>query len=590
MEIALPLIALGGMYIVSNQNNNKSIDKEYANSKDNFSNMGIRTNLATNQNSNYLPNTNIPPQNYPVKNTGQVNDTVQYFPSTNESTEMYLNQNAYEQRVIHDKPVGQSPQQIYSISGDTFTHNNMNQFSGGKVRGSIYNMSAHEPVLDNMNGSGSQIIHKQEIAPLFAPEDNMTWTHGMPNYSDFAQSRVIPSMKNNNVKPFDSIAVGPANIDPRSCCVPKSVDELRVATNPKLEYTMEGFEGAANSFIKTTPSIQTMGRVEKQRPDSYYENTPDRWFTTTGATTGPTVRSIQDAGNIRKNDNLINYTGPATANDLKVGIAPQNYEPSRRVEAFEGRVNHSNATGKGNYTDKDSLFKSYTNYNNKRSITNQPDTIRSGFSGAIGAVLAPVMDLLKPTRKSEAVDNIRVYGDIGGIVNKAPVYNPLDTAPTTIKETTLYEPRFNISGQKEGTYVNNYTSLDTTKRDTTNSEYFSSAGGYASGYGGMSYDAAYKQHNNEIKSQTIYNRPNQGGTQIYNQQVNNIHLRSDDDRFSGRVNPAFSKTSALPPSTQTYNLNVKHQQYDNSINIDRIDPSLLNAFKSNPYTHPLNST
>jgi hypothetical protein len=216
--------------------------------------------------------------------------------------------------------------------------------------------------------------------------------------------------------------------------------------------------------------------------------------------------------------------------------------------------------------------------------------MRSGFSGAIGAVIAPLMDILKPTRKDETINSVRVYGDAGtSAMVKGPVYNPQDTTPTTIKETTLHSLDFNINNQKEGIYVNNYSSPDLTQRDTTSCEYFTAAGGYATGYGDMSYEAAYRQHNNDIKSQTIYNRANQGGTQIFNQQMN-IHCRDDCDRFSGRVNPAFSRLSAMPPSTQTYGAIHAPQYYNECASCDRINPDILTAFKNNPYTHSLTNS
>jgi hypothetical protein len=105
----------------------------------------------------------------------------------------------------------------------------------------------------------------------------------------------------------------------------------------------------------------------------------------------------------------------------------------------------------------------------------------------------------------------------------------------------------------------------------------------------MNYNAAYRQHNNDIKSQTIVNRPNPGGTQIFNQQMN-IHCRDDCDRFSGRVNPAYSQLTSLPPSKQTYGIIHVPQHNNQSIECDRIDGNILSAFKSNPYTHSLTSS
>ena len=133
MELAIPLIALGGMYVISNQssrtcnpntinrNNNGNKNKE------NFDNMGKRT--------NYLPNTSIPPQNYPVTNLNQLVDTVQNYPNPNVATDKYFDQNVYEQKTRHGQNnVGNIPQQIYSMTGDyldskQFKHNKKNRTS-----------------------------------------------------------------------------------------------------------------------------------------------------------------------------------------------------------------------------------------------------------------------------------------------------------------------------------------------------------------------------------------------------------------------------------------------------------------------------
>ena len=174
MEIAIPLIALGGMYVVSNQSNENCSKKEMRQSqrqKENFTNMGIRSNLGV-KTDNYLPNTNIPPQNFPVSNINQLVDTVQEYPNPNVATDKYFNQNLYEQKVRNHVPVSKNPQEIYSLTGNyldsqQFKHNNMIPFNGGKVKGRTYDMNVNESVLDNMIGSGSQTIKKLS-KPLFS--------------------------------------------------------------------------------------------------------------------------------------------------------------------------------------------------------------------------------------------------------------------------------------------------------------------------------------------------------------------------------------------------------------------------------------
>jgi hypothetical protein len=610
MEIAIPLLALGGMYVVSNQSNEDSTKKQMRQTrKENFTNMGIRSNLGV-RTDNYLPNTNIPPQNFPVSNINQLVDTVQEYPNPNAATDKYFNQNLFEQRVRNNVPVGNNPQEVYSLTGNylnsqQFKHNNMVPFNGGKVKGRTYDVNITETVLDNMIGSGSQVVKKIEQAPLFKPESNMQWAYGMPNQSDFYQSRVNPAMKNNNVKPFDSITVGPgldqgygingsngynSGMEARDKWLPKTVDELRVDTNPKLEYELINHEGPANSYIKTAPTAQMIGRVEKQRPDTFFINTQDRWLTTTGAEKGETLRPIQEMGVVRRNDIKTEYMGPAGATDVKATTAPVNFEPSKRHEVVAGGINHSRAAGHGPHTDGEAFLRSHTNYENNRSTVKQPETLRSGFSGAIGAVIAPLLDILKPTRKDETINNVRIYGEGGTSISKGYVYNPQDATATTIKETTLYSPSFNISNQKEGIYVNNAMPGAPTQRDSTSCEYFTAAGGYATGYGDRSYDSAYRQHNNDIKSSTIANRPNQGGTQLFNQQMNLTTLKSDSDRLDGRVNPAFSSLTGLPPSVQTYGAIRAPQYYNECASCERIQPDILTAFKNNPYTHSLTSS
>ena len=199
------------------------------------------------------------------------------------------------------------------------------------------------------------------------------------------------------------------------------------------------------------------------------------------------------------------------------------------------------------------------------------------------------MDILKPTRKDETINNVRVYGDVSSAVSSGYVNNPNDTTSTTVKETTLYSPNFNVNNQREGVYVNNYTPTDLTQRDSTSVNYVGTSGGAATQYGDMSYAAAYKQHNNDIKTATINNRPNQGGTQMFNQQMN-VDCKDDCDRFGGRTNPAFSKLTALPPSTKTFGHINYPQQYDQGVNCERNRPDILNAFKNNPYTHSLTTS
>jgi hypothetical protein len=294
-------------------------------------------------------------------------------------------------------------------------------------------------------------------------------------------------------------------------------------------------------------------------------------------------------GILRRNDVEIDYAGPAGPSDRKAAYAPENFEPSKRNEVMGGCVNHSTAVGKGPSTDGETFIRSHTNFSTHRSSVLQPDTMRSGFGGAIGAVIAPFMDILRPSRKEECAHSVRVYGEAGTRVPHSYVINQNDTTQTTIKETTLYAPSFNIDGQKEGVYVNNQSQFNDTQRDTTSCSYIGSSGGHGSQYGSMVYESAYNQRNNEVKPLTINNRPNQGGTSMFNNQMNVNIGRQDCDRFNYRVN-APSSVVQLPPSKEVYGRTVNKQVYSNEINNSRLDGNLLQAFRDNPYTHSLTTS
>ena len=617
MELAIPLIALGGMYVISNQNgertsntNNKKKDKNEKNKKENFDNMGIRSNLqATNIESrfnNYLPNTHVEPQNYPIMNNKELVDTVQEYPNPNVATDKYFNQNTYEQRERAGQSIDSNIQQIYSLSGDymssaQFIHNNMVPFTGSKLKGPIYNNNNTEVILDNYVGNGSQTIRKIEQAPLFKPQDNVQWPYGMPDMSDFYQSRVNPVNRNNIVKPFDSIMVGPgldkgftssgsngynSGMEARDKWLPKTVDELRIATNPKEEFSLVNHEGPAQAVIK---NVGVLGKVEKYRPDGFFINSQDRWLTTTGAEKAGQLIPQEILKTSHRNDTTTYQTGTPNATLKTASYVPKLYEDPKRIQLEGFDVGHSNATKGAPCDESHAHLNSHTNYTNNRVINQQPQTFGSGFSSAIGAVIAPIMDILKPSRKEEYSCNMRIYGNTGNIVPNNYVLNPEDTPNTTIKETTLYQPNGYIGNQGNDAYLITEQQPIFNQRDTTGCvKHGMPMGGAGTKYGSKQYDYVYRQTNNETKERTVVSRTNQGNTNMFNNQINATISKVDSDRDNNRL-WAPQAVVHNGPSVQTYGKANMPQYYNECQGCERIEPSLLNAFKANPYTHSLTS-
>ena len=236
-EVAIPLAVLGSLYIMSNQNR-----KEEQKAAETFANMGLRQ-------VPKLPNTNTPIINYPVLSNKSLASNPRRYPSGQAATDKYFQEEGYKQ----DAKKSSNMNSFQSLTGDKVStkelqHNNMVPFFGSKVTQRTVGFNGNESVLDNMIGSGSQITHKREQAPLFKPQKNMTYANGAPSYTDFLQSRVNPSMRMANVKPWEEVRVGPglnkgytssgsdgfnAGMEARKEWQPKTIDELRTKNNPK---------------------------------------------------------------------------------------------------------------------------------------------------------------------------------------------------------------------------------------------------------------------------------------------------------------------------------------------------------------------
>ena len=599
MEIAIPLLALGGMYVISNQENSNDVKKNKNSvNSENFVNMG------KSNKSQFLPNTDIPPDNYPTMNNSQLIDNVKEYEGTNIATDKYFNQNMYQLAEQMNIPVGNNIQDITSISGNyisptDFIHNNMVPFNGSKPKGQIYNNNNAETILDNYSGSGSQVKKKIEQGPLFKPQENVQWTNGAPNMTDFYQSRVNPSLRNNMVKPFKSVHVGPglnqgygdqgsggfnSGMESREQWMPKNVDELRVATNPKEEYSLLDHQGPANAMTK---NIGIQGKVEKNRPDRFYINTQDRWFTTTGSEKGnrPVAEEIFKKSN--RNEVTQFQHGTPTSSIKTSSYVPKKYEPSKRIQLDGFQVGHSCAYKQSPIHEYNQHIKSHTNYENNRSINEQQNLFGSGFSSAVGAVVAPFMDILKPSKKDEYCDNIRVYGNHGSRIPKNYVIDSNDSTDVTIKETTLHQTNGYIGNQTENAgYLVTQQQPIHNQRDTTGN--FCQYNPAGSKYGAMPHDSI--QTNNIVKETLVASRTNQGNAKMFNNNVNVSLSRSEDDRNNNRMWVPTSIGIPLGPSIQTHgSLNTNLQFVDNEKNCNRIDSNLLKAFKENPYTQSLHS-
>jgi hypothetical protein len=601
MEIALPLVALSGLYLINNQNK-KSNNK--GNGADNRGTEGFNSNL---------PNTNIPDKNYPNEY-----DIVQPGSPDIERTASLTVNNKFENAggVYTDKyftpstgvyggsditSATSSSSKYMSLTGDTvdskyFAHNNMVPFFGSNIRNQKFDNNAYESTLDSMNGSGSQYINKREQSPLFAAQTNLQWANGMPAASDFIQSRMNVGTRMHNVKPFQEEQVGPgvglgfgtqgsggynSSLYARDLYGERSVDELRVANKQKASgIMMLGHEGPAMSKVVNRGYV---GAVEKNRPERTFEWGEDRYFTTTGAEKGPAMHAIPVLHDQARIETTTSYSGIAGAQNSNTYTTGQ-YMPSTNIELGAVPFSAANAVGRGYANDSDFEMKAKVAYPNNRTENSQANYFGS-VGGAIGAVVAPLLDILRPSRKENSVGTLRPYQNARGSVPESYLFNPADRPAPTIRETTENSKNhLNInSGQRGGAYEVVSVVPHDTIRQTTGDFYYS---GIASSGDGTKqarvYDAEYNQRNNDIKSSTIQGYMVQGNMNLFNGNVNVTSKAKEGFLMNNRdIAPTMPYQS--PDAMNVGQLQKNGYNNYSGISVDRNNGDVLECLNSNPY-------
>ena len=146
----------------------------------------------------------------------------------------------------------------------------------------------------------------------------------------------------------------------------------------------------------------------------------------------------------------------------------------------------------------------------------------------------------------------------------------------------------NIQKQNVASVNNAKYQLANQQRETTNTSYSGVAGSTESSAHTSSY-ANYNQTNNDTKEDLLYARTNVGGAAQFNNSINLSISKQDQDRESGRGFVPTSVPQMLPPSANHIGTTSISNNDDSNINMDRMQPDILDAFKKNPYTHSVNS-
>ena len=418
------------------------------------------------------------------------------------------------------------------IKQEDFTHNNMVPFFGSNVK---QNTSEHanQQILENYTGVNNYSVSKTEIEPMFDPSKNIGNVYGTPNIDEKMYNRYIPSRYKQDQQITDPIKVGPGlnkgytstpsggfhQTNTRDFVLPRTVNELRSKNNPKNNYEGRIISG------KAINSKRTMNpKVNKNLPETFYKHGPQRYFTTVGAVKKKTKRSkIIDRKTNRQNTTK-SYTGNAGPSERVKPKKRGRYSKSTNNIYTTSGPRNANLNGEWKNQKIGDYGKSNVLLSEQERETTEDKTFLTNLTSVVKAAVAPIVDMLRPSKKENFVGSIRPSGNMkAAMPGKMTVYDPNDVARTTIKETNIHNNNNgNLTGPKKITIYDPNDIARTTIKETN------------------IHDNRNGNINRGMNKSTIYDPNDIARTTI---KETNIH-----DNRTGNINRGINKSTIYDPN------------------------------------------
>lgn len=418
------------------------------------------------------------------------------------------------------------------------------------------NFDENTALMNHQGGSQAFRPPKREVGQFFELQKDLGNVFG--NQFDGARAdltRYIGSSGKRNELPFEQEMVAPIDVKSEinrdidlAYAQRNSVDAIRTLNNLKESYggTVLGGKGIDHRGLE--------GEVFQHKPDADYVNTADRWLVTTGAITSPMIQPeeiVKETNRAYFNEGKM---GPAGAVNFNPGESRPSYKRSTNQQLIVDTNRNMNLESKA--IDDNHNKDSYFAYPNEREIT-ESRTYEGNITSVFQAETERLYDSVRPTVKQTTLDSDR-NGFVGSSI-------------TTVPEDRLQD------------------SVRATKKQTTNFEYSGNAGSYLPG--SMSNDQFYRADlnpNKEIISQG--REPTPVNTKLTNgMDTMNVDIKKiESDYFNPRINN-LDKVYQEIPTDDTCKFTQEKDTLDNVKLSDRLDPTMLDPFKQNPYTHSLAS-
>lgn len=353
------------------------------------------------------------------------------------------------------------------INPDKFTHNNQVPFFGSAVKQNLDEFSTRG-IFETFTGEQDNYQKKKEQSLFFEPQKNVTNVYGTQSTDGFMLDRYYVSNIRSNETPIEKVYVGPGlnqgytnepsggfqQPDAQDYSMPKTTDEIRVKTNPKISYY-----GKINAGQKIAKPGK-VGTVYKNRPDTFYVQDADRYFTTTGQVIAPEQRpAIVTKYTNRKTTGLKTRTGSVAPTNGTVAQVRSKYRVSRKITYNDGGLRNAEAVGgwsitgmlglSGDKNTPNDYGKKSIRIRNNNRVTNKEADYVLNFKSETQKGVARNEQKAKKTKKYELIKNNRQNGNYQGSVKKGKVYDPSNIAKITVKQTTeRNDHNGNLSAQK----------------------------------------------------------------------------------------------------------------------------------------------
>jgi hypothetical protein len=491
------------------------------------------------------------------------------------------------------------------IKSSNFKHNNMVPFFGGRVKQNM-KASANNSLLDSYTGAGYTQIAKKEVETMFDYQRPFGNPFGLESSTDFIESRINTPRNRAGERPFEPTRVGAGvndgygmlgkggfqQLEINEIMRPRTTDELRVDTNPKLSYAQPVVPG--QHFIANP--MDNPGEVRKYRPDGFFiDETNER--AGAAAPVGlikEAVRSIQVLPDTTRSETTTEAFGPAAGQDTYQSYVTGSYRtPMTQTYGGAGYRNADSTTYYTNNVDSpeaDYGRSSFENRPNERTATSERTMALNTRPAESGQVPVHYMDDARPTRRAEMEDGVTDFGPAGpdGGAPSVTVWDPNDVARTTVKETTVdWNYRGIASAASAPNRLKVYDPSDiarpTQKAQLSNREYYGTGGNANWGY--MNEDYAYNMRTNPNKEQIARGRKpiaGNGGIAVFEGDPGRQtakRLASDD--INDRVN-AGNRFESLPPGAAELGQVKYRVPLRLDMSAERFTPDIVEAVDNNP--------